>query len=183
MRFEPLPLAGAHAIIPEPRGDERGWFGRFFCDEELRAVGLADPIRQINRSATRLGGTVRGLHFQRPPFAETKIVSCLRGAIHDVIVDIRRGSPTFLRWTARVLTGENREMLYVPAGFAHGFQALEDDVEIQYFVTRPYAPGHEGGLRFDDPALAIGWPLDVAVVSDKDRAHPLITDAFEGVEI
>ncbi|MEF2232204.1 MAG: dTDP-4-dehydrorhamnose 3,5-epimerase family protein [Pseudodesulfovibrio sp.] len=183
MRFEPLPLAGAHVIIPEPRGDERGWFGRFYCDEALSAIGHVGPIRQINRSVTERAGTVRGLHFQRPPFAEVKIVSCLRGAIQDVIVDIRRNSPTFLRWTGRVLSGENREMLYVPAGFAHGFQALEDGVEIQYLVTQPYSPGHEGGLRFDDPVLGVGWTLAATAVSAKDRAHALITDEFQGVDI
>ncbi|WP_022662588.1 dTDP-4-dehydrorhamnose 3,5-epimerase [Paucidesulfovibrio longus] len=183
MIFEPTPLQGAFVIIPEPFRDERGGFVRAFCSRELEEIGFCERIAQINQSYTTSKGTVRGLHFQHPPHGETKFVRCLRGAAFDVIVDIRAGSPTFLQWFARTLTPENMQTMFIPQGFAHGFQALEADTELLYLHSTHYAPGHEGGLRHDDPALRIRWPLPVTVLSDRDRNHPEITEDFSGVQL
>lgn len=181
MHFIDLRLFGAYKIRTAPRGDERGRLTRLFCAREFERTGLSKPIVNVNHTYTAKRGTIRGLHFQRPPDCEVKIVKCLRGAIWDCIVDIRTDSPTFLQWEGVELTDRNDSMIYVPEGFAHGFQALTDDVEIVYFVTAPYAPGNEGGLRFDDPALKIDWPIETTVVSDRDRVHPSIDDAFQGI--
>ncbi|MDR1923965.1 MAG: dTDP-4-dehydrorhamnose 3,5-epimerase [Planctomycetaceae bacterium] len=176
MKFIPLQLNGSYRIDLESRGDERGCFTRLFCASELKEIGHAKPIVNINHSYTKQKGTVRGLHFQYPPDCEIKIVKCIRGAVWDCIVDIRKGSPTFLRWDAVELTAENNRMIYVPEGFAHGFQTLTDDVEIMYFVTAFYAPNNEDGLRFNDPKLNIDWQAKVTAVSDKDHKHQLIND-------
>lgn len=183
MRIRPLPLAGLAVLETEAFTDHRGAFSRFYCAEDLAALALPGPIAQVNHSLTRARGAVRGLHFQRPPMAEVKIVRCLRGAILDVAVDLRRGSPTYLQWRAVELSAENRLALHVPCGFAHGFQALEDDSEILYLTTQFYSPQHEGGLRHDDPALAIPWPLPVADISAKDAAHPLLAEGFEPLDM
>jgi dTDP-4-dehydrorhamnose 3,5-epimerase len=179
MKFDPLPLAGAYQITLEPRGDERGRFTRLFCARELAEIGHVKPIVNVNHSYTQKQGTIRGMHFQHPPDAEGKIVKCIRGAIWDCIVDIRKDSPTFLHWTALELTESNHRMIYVPEGFAHGFQSLTDDVEIVYFVSNYYAPDNEAGLRFDDPALKIDWPVEVTEVSVRDRGHSLMEDDFQ----
>ncbi len=181
MHFHSLPLFGAYTIELEPRGDERGRFARLFCAKELATIGHAKPIVNVNHSYTQLAGTIRGMHFQNPPDCEIKIVKCLRGKIWDCIADIRKNSPTFLQWTGVELTADNNRMIYVPEGFAHGFQALSDDVEITYFVTAFYAANNEGGLRFDDPKLSINWPVPPTVVSDRDKTHPPLTDTFEGI--
>lgn len=183
MRFTPLKLSGAHTIDLDPRGDARGRFTRFFCARELSALGHVKPIVNVNYSYSQNQGTIRGMHFQYPPDTEIKIVKCIRGAIWDCIVDIRKESPTFLQWTGVELTEKNDRLIYVPEGFAHGFQALTDDVEILYFVTNYYAPKNEAGLRFDDPAIKIDWPLEATVVSDKDRTHPLIDNHFSGITL
>jgi dTDP-4-dehydrorhamnose 3,5-epimerase len=183
MQFHPLSLSDAYIIELEPRGDERGRFTRLFCARELAQIGHTKPIVNVNHSYTQKAGTIRGMHFQYPPHAEVKIVKCLRGAIWDCIVDIRRDSPTYLKWEGVELTESNDRMMYVPEGFAHGFQSLTDDVEVVYFVSNFYAPNDEGGLRFDDPALNITWQREVAEVSVKDREHRLIDDGFQGVVI
>jgi len=183
MKFQPLPLPGAYQIDLEPRGDTRGRFTRLFCAKELAAIGHAKPIVNVNHSYTQKAGTIRGMHFQNPPDCEVKIVKCLRGAIWDCIVDVRRYSPTWLQWTGLELTESNHRMIYVPEGFAHGFQALTDDVEIVYFVSHFYAPDNEAGLRFDDPALTIAWPTGVTEVSSRDKAHPLLNHEFQGVTL
>ncbi len=174
LTFRPLPLAGLFLIETAAFEDHRGAFARLFCAAELAGLGLPGPIVQVNHSLTRIKGAVRGLHFQHPPRAEAKVVRCLRGRIYDVAVDIRQGSDTYLQWRAVELTPGNRLALCVPQGFAHGFQALEDDSEILYLTTQYYAPECEGGLRHDDPALGIAWPLPVADISGKDATHPLI---------
>jgi len=183
MQFTPLSLKGAYAIELAPRGDERGRFTRLFCARELARIGHTKPIVNVNYSYTQKAGTIRGMHFQYPPDCEVKIVKCLRGAIWDCIVDIRKDSPTFLKWEGVELTESNNQMIYVPEGFAHGFQSLSDDVEIVYFVSNFYAPNNEDGLRFDDPALNIQWPLEVTEVSARDREHRLCSQNFKGVTL
>jgi dTDP-4-dehydrorhamnose 3,5-epimerase len=172
MIFTPLPLAGAFRIDLDRREDARGFFARLFCAEEFADHGLATAWVQCNTSFSRAEGTLRGLHFQRPPMAEVKMVRCLKGAIFDVMVDLRAGSASFGQWTALELTDENRSMAYIPAGFAHGFQTLRPETELLYFHSQVYSPAHEGGLRHDDPRLGIPWPRPVADLSPRDAAHP-----------
>lgn len=163
--------------------DSRGFFSRFFCAEELSALGVHRPIAQINHTLTRQKGSVRGMHFQRPPHAETKFVSCLRGEIFDVAVDLRRDSPTFLQWHGMVLSAENHCSLLIPEGFAHGFQTLTDDCELIYLHTATYQPSSEGAIHPCDPGLSINWPLAISEMSDRDRAHPMLTADFQGIQL
>lgn len=176
------PLAGLKLVKTEPVGDHRGSFARLFCAAELAPLGLPGPVVQINHSFTAARGAVRGLHFQRPPKAEAKLVRCLRGRVLDVAVDLRAGSPTFGAWHAVELAPEEHLAFYLPRGFAHGFQTLTPDCELLYLHTEYYSPEHEGGLRFDDPALAIPWPLPVADISGRDRSHPLLAEGFAPLE-
>lgn len=176
MLFTETRLRGACILDLERHEDDRGYFARMFCQNELRDHGLEPVIAQANVGFNRTRGTLRGMHFQYPPAAETKIVRCPRGAIVDVIVDLRPESPTYLEHVAVELTAENGRSLYVPRRFAHGYQVLEDDTETTYLVSEFYSPGHEGGLRFDDPRLGISWPLPVGEVSPKDRAWGLLAD-------
>ena len=182
MKFTPLPLSGAFRVDLEPRGDARGFFARLFCAEEFAAHGLAARWVQCNTSFTAAQGTLRGLHFQRPPAAETKLLRCLRGAIFDVIVDLRSGSPTYGRWHGERLDDANRSMICVPEGFAHGFQTLTPDVEMLYFHSAAYSPAHEGGLRWDDPGVAVDWPLAVTEVAARDAAFPTL-DKLEPIRL
>jgi len=154
-----------------------------FCAEELCAAGWNWPISQINHALTKVVGTIRGMHFQYPPKAEAKLVSCLRGVVWDVAVDLRRGSPTFLRWHAEELSAANRRALLIPPGFGHGFQSLESDCELLYLHSEPYDPTLEGALNPRDPALGITWPLAVTVMSDKDAQRSMISPDFEGVSL
>lgn len=172
MIFHPTSLAGAFVIEPELRGDARGAFARTMCRDEFAAHGLVADFAQQNLSVTAQAGTLRGMHFQRDPAAEAKLIRCVRGAVHDVIVDLRAGSPSFLRHEAFELSAANGRQLYVPPGFAHGFQTLVDDVEMTYLISAPYTPSAEGGLRHDDPRLGIDWPLPVATLSERDRRWP-----------
>lgn len=182
-RFEifDTPLTDLCVLQRKPVGDSRGYLERLFCAEELQALASGRHIAQINHTLTASHGTVRGMHFQRPPHAEIKFVSCLRGEVFDVAVDLRHNSPTFLRWHAEVLSADNHKSLVIPEGFAHGFQTLTDDCEMLYFHTAAYRPGAEGGLNAQDPRLAIQWPLPVSVLSPRDAAHPLLADDFTGV--
>lgn len=181
--FISTPLAGLTVIQRKPVVDERGCFERFFCAEELREAGLHRPIVQINRSLTRRAGAVRGMHFQYPPHAETKIVSCLHGEIFDVAVDIRSNSATFLRWHGEALSSTNGKSLLIPEGFAHGFQTLADDCELLYLHTAPYTPYAESALNAQDPRLSISWPHPVTEMSDRDRSHPFMSIDFAGVPL
>ena len=174
MIYHPTTLQDAWLIELEPRGDARGVFARTMCRDEFAKHGMATDYVQQNMSISVQAGTLRGLHFQRPPHAEAKLVRCVRGAVHDVIVDLRAGSPTFMRHEAFELTAGNNRQLYVPPGFAHSFQTLTDDTEVSYLVSAAYAPAAEGGLRFSDPLLGITWPRPVTVVSDKDAGWPLL---------
>jgi dTDP-4-dehydrorhamnose 3,5-epimerase len=172
MIFASTPLEGAWIIDSERVSDRRGFFARTFCAHEFAARGLKATVAQASLSYSRAKGTLRGMHFQRPPVSEAKLVRCTRGAIHDVIVDLRPWSPSFLAHVAVELTAENRRALYIPDGFAHGFQTLADDTEVVYQMSEFYAPGHEAGLRHDDPSLALEWPLAVTEISEKDRRWP-----------
>ncbi len=172
MLFRPTQLAGVKLIEIEPARDERGFFARTFCVEEFAAQGLETRFVQHSLSHTRRPGSVRGMHFQRAPHEEVKVLHCLKGAIQDVLIDIRPGSPTYGRWEAYQLNAANRHQLYVPAGIAHGFQTLEPETEVAYLISNFYAPAAASGIRHDDPAFAIPWPLPVADISDKDRAWP-----------
>lgn len=184
-RFQVIQTGVAGLLVIERRAiaDARGSFSRLFCSEELRESGWPHPIAQINHTITKRRGAVRGLHFQRPPHAETKQVTCMRGEVWDVAVDLRWNSPTFLRWHAEKLSLENRRSFIIPPGFAHGFQALTDDVELIYFHSAAYTPDHEAGLDVRDTKLAISWPLPIAELSPRDQAHPAIEPGFEGVKL
>jgi dTDP-4-dehydrorhamnose 3,5-epimerase len=172
MKFVPTPLDGAYLIELEKRGDHRGFFARFFCEHEFAAAGLETRFVQVNNSLTASGGTLRGMHLQLPPAAEVKLVRCIRGALHDVIIDLRPDSPTYLKWFGADLSADNRIMMYVPRGFAHGFLTLADDTEALYLVSAFYAPEQERGVRFDDPRFAIVWPMAPKEMSEKDRSWP-----------
>lgn len=174
MRFEPTPLAGAYVVRLEPRTDARGMFARAFCANEFAALDLETNFVQTNISATTNAGTVRGLHFQRAPHDEVKLVRCVNGAIYDVMVDMREGSPTRWKWFGAELSEDNGAAVYVPRGFAHGFQALTDRATVLYQVSAFYAAEAEGGLRYDDPTLGITWPRPVTEMSPKDAAWTLI---------
>ncbi len=174
MIIHPLPLSDAALIKTAAVGDHRGAFARLFCLKELSSVIGARQIVNVNHSYTNRAGVVRGLHFQYDPHQEMKFVRCMSGAVYDVIVDIRKDSPTYLHWHSQVLDSKNMDMICVPEGFAHGFQSLEDASEVIYLSTAFYASDAEGGVRFDDPALNIRWPMEVTGISDKDAAHPLI---------
>lgn len=169
MRFSPTTLDGAWLIEPEPIRDERGFFARTFCAAEYAAHGLETCFVQHSTSQSVLRGTLRGMHFQRSPHAEVKVVSCLKGAIWDVIIDLRPESPSYLRWEGFELTEDNRRQLYVPKGFAHGNQCLRDAAEIGYLISASYAPDATAGVRHDDPAFGIQWPLPPRQMSERDR--------------
>lgn len=174
MLFRETPLPGAFIIDLDRKSDHRGFFARSFCRDEFEAHGLNPAVVQCNTSFNHERGTLRGMHYQVPPAPEAKLVRCLRGAIYDVIVDMRPDSPTYLRHFGIELSDENRTALYVPEMFAHGYQALSDGAEVLYQVSAFYAPDCERGLRHDDPALGIVWPAPVTVISDKDKAWPLL---------
>jgi len=170
--FRELQLDGPLLIELERHEDDRGFFARAFCREEFAAVGIDFPVVQANLSANRLPGTLRGMHYQTAPCEEAKIVRCVRGAIHDVIVDVREDSPTVGKHVVAELTADNRLALYVPPGFAHGFQSLQPDSDVFYLMSSAYAPEHAAGFRYDDPEVGIRWPLNVATISEKDRDLP-----------
>ncbi|MGI9616393.1 MAG: dTDP-4-dehydrorhamnose 3,5-epimerase [Acidimicrobiales bacterium] len=173
MRLVETELAGAWTVDIEPISDDRGFFARWYCRDVFAEHGLDAMDAQGNLSFNPVAGTIRGLHLQRPPSAEAKLMRCSKGAIFDVIVDCRQGSPTQWRWLGVELSAENRRALYVPKGFAHGYQTLVDDTDVFYLVSEPYTPGAEDGLRYDDPSLEIEWPLPPTLVSSKDREWPL----------
>ena len=176
MKFYPSRLSGAFVIELETRSDDRGFFARTMCLDELAQQGVRLDFVQQNMSHSDKRGTLRGLHFQRPPAAETKLIRCTTGAVLDVIVDLRRGSPTFLSHEMFELTASNGRQVLVPEGFAHAFLTLEDHSEVSYLVSARYTPAAESGLRYDDPLLAIDWPIPVTEVSPKDRDWPLLDD-------
>ena len=176
MHFRPLPLDGAYLIHPDPFKDDRGQFARIFCERELKEIGYENAIVQINHSLTEQRGTIRGMHFQYTPKAEVKMVKCLAGAVFDVIVDLRRLSPTFGKWNGEELSSDNMKMMYIPEGFAHGFQTLTENAQLLYLHTAFHSPECEGGVRFDDPDLSIDWPLPPGMISDKDGNLPRLSE-------
>ncbi|HIP52511.1 MAG TPA: dTDP-4-dehydrorhamnose 3,5-epimerase [Chromatiales bacterium] len=176
MKFTETKLPGAFIIDIEKRRDDRGFFARGWCQKEYEAQGLTARIAQANISYSKRKGTLRGMHYQLAPHEEAKVVRCTRGALYDVIVDLRKDSPTFRQWVGVELTQENHRMLYVPEGFAHGFITLQDDTEAYYLVSEFYTPGAEQGVRYNDPAFGIEWPEEPAVMTDKDRSWPDFQD-------
>jgi len=176
-----MPIHGLKLVQCKPIGDDRGYLERMFCAEELKLLIPARSIVQINHTLTAKRGTVRGMHFQHPPHAEIKFVSCLRGEVFDVAVDLRRGSPTFLYWHAEILSADNHKTLVIPEGFAHGLQTLTRDGKILNLHTTAYQAEAEGGLNAKDPRLAIQWPLPIVEQSMRDSGHPFVSEDFSGV--
>jgi dTDP-4-dehydrorhamnose 3,5-epimerase len=172
MKFIKTKLGGAFIIEPEVIKDERGFFARTWCRRESKAFDLDADWVQCNVSFNRLSGTLRGMHYQAPPWEEIKLVRCTRGAIYDVIIDLRSDSKTLSQWVGAELTAENHHMMYVPKGFAHGFLTLADESEVFYQMSQFYSPEHAHGVRWNDPAFGIEWPIDVKVITDRDRAYP-----------
>jgi dTDP-4-dehydrorhamnose 3,5-epimerase len=183
MIIENTKIDGVKLIRSEPFRDERGFFNRIFCQKELSVIRPGMVIAQINHSMTKTKGTIRGMHFQYPPHGEMKIIRCVKGSIFDVAVDVRKNSPTFLQWHGEVLSADNMKALVVPEGCAHGFQSLEDDIEMVYMSTAFYCKEAEGAVRYDDPKIAIKWPVEVTVVSEKDAGQCLLKNEFEGIKI
>ena len=175
------PIADLKIVQRNLISDHRGFLSRLYCQEEFKLMGLHKPIHQINQTFTKKIGAVRGLHYQLPPFAETKIVSCIKGEILDVAVDLRKDSPTYLKWHAEVLSEKNQKTFLIPEGFAHGFQTLSNDCELIYLHTAAYSQPHERGLNYTDKKINISWPLDISEISDRDQSHPMLEDDFEGI--
>lgn len=176
MQITPLTIPGAFEVVPVRHGDNRGHFSRLFCAEVFGNLGLVHEWAQVNTSFSRKTGSLRGMHFQKPPSAEVKLVTCLRGAVHDVILDLRAGSATFGQWQAVCLSADDGNLVYIPKGCAHGFQTLMDDCQMLYFHDTPYAPELEAGVNHADPAVGIEWPLPVSEISERDRALLPLTD-------
>ena len=176
-----LTLNGLKLIERQRLGDSRGFLSRLFCIQELAAAGWHKPIAQINHTFTAQRGTVRGLHFQTPPDAEMKLVTCIQGEVWDVAIDLRANSPTFLRWHAEKLTADNQRALLIPEGFAHGFQTTTDNVTLLYCHNAAFNPSSEAALNAQDPRLGITWPIDTTVLSPRDAQHPLLNSEFKGV--
>ncbi len=181
MIFTETILKGSYEITLTPSGDSRGWFARTFCKKEFEQIGHQQEWVQLNHSFSSQKGTVRGMHFQHAPFAEIKMLRCIAGSVYDVIIDLRKDSSTFLKWFGTELSAQNKKMLYIPAGFAHGFQTLTDDVELIYHHTEFYTPSAEAGIRYNDSAINIEWPLAVSEISERDTNHPLIDSTFKGL--
>ncbi len=181
MKRVPTPLAGLQLIETRSTDDARGRFERLFCEQDWEPVRAGLRFVQINLSTTAQRGSVRGMHYQRAPAAEAKLIRCVHGRVFDVAVDLRAGSPTFLRWHGVELCADDPREVFIPEGFAHGFQSLSDDARLLYCHTAPWTPACEGGLRHDDPRLAIDWPLPVTEVSSRDRTHPLLEHNFSGL--
>jgi dTDP-4-dehydrorhamnose 3,5-epimerase len=170
--FEPMGLSGVFLITPELRTDERGAFARTYCADEFRANGLDPQIAQCSISFNPAAGTLRGMHYQVEPYAEVKLVRCTRGAIYDVVIDLRPESPTYCRWVGAELTADNRRALYVPKGLAHGFLTLAEDSEVFYQISVPYQPGAGAGVRWDDPTFGVTWPFAPRLMAERDATYP-----------
>jgi dTDP-4-dehydrorhamnose 3,5-epimerase len=181
MKFIPTPLPDAYVVELDPIRDDRGLFARTFCKEDFRQIGHTKEFVQFNHSINHKKGTLRGMHFQLPPFSEVKLIRCIAGKVYDVIIDLRYDSASFLKWYGTELSKENMRMMYVPEGFAHGFLTLTDDAELLYHHTSYYAPAAEGGLRYNDPLIKIQWPGSVEVISAKDTTYPLLENNFTGL--
>jgi dTDP-4-dehydrorhamnose 3,5-epimerase len=183
MTFKETPLKGAFLIELNPFTDNRGLFVRTFCKKEFESIGHHQEFVQFNHSITNRKGSIRGMHYQLPPFSEIKLIRCIRGSVYDVIIDIRENSPTFLNYYSVELSEHNMLSLYIPKGFAHGFQTLEDNSQLIYHHTAYYTPGHEAGIRYNDPAIGLKWPLSASVITERDMNHPLLNNSFKGIPI
>ena len=181
MKFIQTPLNGAYVVELEPFRDERGFFARTFCKRDFSVIGHHQEFVQFNHSMTRYKGTIRGMHYQVPPSAEIKLIRCIVGEVYDVIIDIRKDSPTFLNHYGIVLSNENLKMIYVPEGFAHGFQTLSDNTQMIYHHTAYYNPEYERGLRYNDPVFGIKWPMPPTNLTEKDQKYPMINNNFKGI--
>lgn len=181
MTFIVTPLSGSYVVDLKPFQDERGWFARYFSKDLFEEIGHSKEWVQMNHSVTYKKGAIRGMHFQVKPYREIKMVRCIAGAVYDVIVDLREDSPTFLQWYGVELSAANRRALYIPEGFAHGFQCLEDNCELLYHHTEFYTPAAEAGLRYNDPILNINWPMPATLLSPRDETHPYLTEDFKGI--
>jgi dTDP-4-dehydrorhamnose 3,5-epimerase len=181
MIFTPTPLAGSYTVALQPLTDDRGWFARTYCKNEFSRIGHTAEWVQMNHSFTAAQGSIRGMHYQLPPFTEIKMVRCIAGAVYDVIIDIRKDSATFLQWFGVELSAENKKMIYIPEGFAHGFQTLCNNCELVYHHSAFYTPGAEGGIHFNEPAVNIQWPLAPGAVSDRDLKHVFLNNQFKGI--
>lgn len=181
MIFSPTKLSGSYIVDPTLFEDNRGWFARVYCKNEFAQIGHVEEWVQINHSFTAVKGTIRGMHFQRAPFSEIKMVRCIAGAVYDVIVDLRKNSATYFQWFGMELSANNKKMLYIPEGFAHGFQTLSKDAELIYHHSQFYTPGTEGGILFNDPAVGIQWPLSLNEISERDTSHPVIDKNFKAL--
>ncbi len=183
MKFFKTKIKDVYVIEPEPFRDHRGMFARVFCKNDIKKIGHYKEIVNINHSVTKKKGSIRGIHFQYPPKAEIKIIKCIKGSIFDVAIDLRKNSKTFLKYHSEILSAKNMKMLYIPEGFAHGFQSLEKDVELIYFTTEFYSPENEGGVRYNDPKIGIKWPLEISDISEKDKNLKLISEVFKDIEV
>lgn len=183
MKFNNLKINGAYLIEPEPISDERGFFVRTFCQNEFGKIFPNFIVKQINQTLTKKMGTIRGMHYQNPPFAETKVVRCLQGSVFDVIVDLRKDSPTFLNWHGEILSGDNMKALFIPKGCAHGFQTMTDDVEMIYLHDEFYNKEFEAALRYDEPMVGIQWKGAPTELSERDKTHKYLDNKFEGISI
>jgi len=183
MKFIKSPLSGVYLVELEPHVDQRGYFTRTFCHKEFAKIGFHKNIVQINHSLTLQKGTIRGMHYQCPPAAETKIIRCVQGKVYDIAIDLRAKSPTFKQWYGFELSKDNMKMVYIPEGYAHGFQTLSDYAELIYHHSEFYSSECEQGFRFDDPKLSIKWPLKPVAISPRDQSFPFIGDEFKGIKI
>ncbi len=183
MNIHTTPLEGLYCLEASPFSDKRGAFARIFCQDELKQMGLSMSIAQMNISLTYKKGALRGMHYQVPPYAEIKIVRCLQGSCYDVAIDLRKDSPTFLQYHAEILSAENGKALYIPKGFAHGFQTLEDNTQLLYAHSELYAPHAEAALHYNDPRINIDWQLPITECSDRDENHPFIQNNFMGITL
>lgn len=181
MIFRETLLKGCYVIELNPFTDERGWFARTYCKNEFAAIGHIKEWVQLNHSFTYKQGTIRGMHYQLPPFAEIKLVRCIAGAVYDVVIDLRKGSPTFLQSFGTELSPANKKMMYIPEGYAHGFQTLSDNCELIYHHSQFYEAGVEAGIKYDDPKLNIVWPSSITNISERDKQHPFLDENFKGV--
>ncbi|MEO5592086.1 MAG: dTDP-4-dehydrorhamnose 3,5-epimerase, partial [Chitinophagaceae bacterium] len=181
MVFTETILKGSFTIELTPFTDNRGWFARTYCKDEFKRIGHTGEWVQMNHSFTSKAGALRGMHYQLPPFTEIKMVRCIAGAVYDVIIDLRKDSATFLQWFGTELSAKNKRMIYIPEGFAHGFQTLTDDCELIYHHTELYMPGAEAGVQYNDPRIGINWPLTPTEISERDKQHPLLNNNFTGI--
>ena len=181
MIFTETLLRGSYTIELNTLADDRGWFARTYCKNEFAAIGHTKEWVQLNHSFTKHKGIIRGMHFQLPPFKEIKLVRCIAGSVYDVIVDLRKDSATFLNFFGVELSAQNKKMIYIPEGFAHGFQALGENCELLYHHSEFYTPGAEGGIKYNEPKININWPMPVTDISERDTQHPLLDDNYKGI--